>query len=1467
MKALLFLILFGSFYSVGSPSAGGLYREGQPIKSDLTIDVGNASPEASPDPMIKMILINQFIIGDGSKENTPCLVYDPGSHRLFSVDRVTNRLEIYEWSDSAEVGIKTSISLSEFGNFHAHSVAIHNDLVALTAYKEEGVENGRVLFFNIDGKFQKSVEVGVHPGILLFTPNGKKVLVANEGRFDHASGYDPLGSISIIDLSAGLNVLDEADITHLDFESFNAKRPILEETGVCIFRQDATVAEDLEPTSITLSNDGNIAFVICQENNALAMISLQTNLVLSIQSFGYKDWTKSELISNLSADTLSDRYADWPIKGMRQPGGIDFFTFNSIPLLITANTGAFREYPGFRGCVRLNDSTYVLDPHVFPNAQQVKEETLLGKLAVTTLNGDMDGDGDYDEIYTFGGRSFSIWDPISGELVYDSGNELVLESSHITGQNYIEDFLDATGKPLATVVGEVNGKPYAFLSLANGGVLIYDLSDPLAPKLVQHHYPDFQNAIERDWFQNLLFIPAAESPTGFPLIIAISQESGTVMIYQVWTPEPAVVGFAAADKLILERDSLISIELLVEQTGKGAEVIEIGVSEASTAVEGEDYELLKKKEFIPELYKTDRIVIEDNGVRTEFPCMAFSPVGNRLVVAYRVATSHYFTANACYQIEYSDDYGKTWNYATTIYPLITKYEFRDGEMSWDTVSNQFYLQLNEVNNEIQDSTHIRLFTSKDGIDWSLYSTIIPPLGGFVDLRSTGKPLRLMNGDLVFTAYSKYDTDGSSLLLRLWFLRSRDDGLSWEKELVDVSLYPELINEASLVIRSDGIPVMFTRVNDINTKGWGGVYRYVASDTSATTWMPPKEVTPPNYRSAKPSTYLFSDGILLLGYRQLHPNMGRPAYALSIDYGDTWSEKYNFHPTLDIHSYISFVPISERVVAMAWAEGNSRHPMGDVDLYYKILTPLVRNANDLEEAPFSLALAPQIDSLPDIQLKLLDNDREGGKYLILEMETSSSVTGGKQTNFLLLIKDNDPSIPQAPLDPKIKLSHLKSLPMGIEGNVAYDPESESFVLAKTHKNLIEIWDFARFPYLIEKKHSINLSDLGGRLVCYEMKDDYMAIAVQDLNKAQSGSVLFFNTDGKFINRIELEGQPILLALSPHGRKVITANKTVTEQNRSISIIDYSQGIRSISKQDLTNIPLNINDINIELPGSGDPPIGSSTNLLKSALSPSFLKVNQDGSKIYVVCQDNNLIVMIDLRAKAIEKVWQMGYKNWLNPRQTLDASDVVEEAFFANWSVKGIMQPGMVDFFEVNGDHYLISANGGRALSQGREFGIRLGDEKVKLDPVAFPYAKYLKKDHLLGRMRIAPKMGDHDGDGDLDELFSYGGRSFSIWAPDSGDLLYESANEIEQIIANDSQFGSIFNSSNRENKFKGESGNRGPEPKPIVTGKINGTTYAFIGLKQIGGMVVYDLSDPVFPRIYSIYQHPESGTFGWRFGA
>ena len=105
-------------------------------------------------------------------------------------------------------------------------------------------------------------------------------------------------------------------------------------------------------------------------------------------------------------------------------------------------------------------------------------------------------------------------------------------------------------------------------------------------------------------------------------------------------------------------------------------------------------------------------------------------------------------------------------------------------------------------------------------------------------------------------------------------------------------------------------------------------------------------------------------------------------------------------------------------------------------------------------------------------------------------------------------------------------------------------------------------------------------------------------------------------------------------------------------------------------------------------------------------------------------------------------------------------------------------------------------------------------------------------------------LGDTDGDGDYDALYTLGGRSFSIWSAEGG-LVFDSDADLERITA--ATYPDNFNASNDNNNFDDRSDNKGPEPEGLAVGTIDGRRYAFIGLERTGGIVAYDITTPTAP--------------------
>ena len=229
--------------------------------------------------------------------------FDAATARIFFTNASANTLTILDISNPAMPVKVSDIDLSPYGG-GANSVAVYNGLVAVAVEAEEKTMTGAVVFFDTNGAFLKEVMVGALPDMLTFSNDGKKVLTANEGEPNGDYSIDPEGSVSIIDLSAGL---ETATVTTLTFEAYNDKKASLLNKGIRIYGPNATVAQDLEPEYIAISPDDKRAYVSLQENNAFAVIDIANATILDILPLGYKDHLKgAPILTQFKINELID---------------------------------------------------------------------------------------------------------------------------------------------------------------------------------------------------------------------------------------------------------------------------------------------------------------------------------------------------------------------------------------------------------------------------------------------------------------------------------------------------------------------------------------------------------------------------------------------------------------------------------------------------------------------------------------------------------------------------------------------------------------------------------------------------------------------------------------------------------------------------------------------------------------------------------------------------------------------------------------------------------------------------------------------------------------------------------------------------------------------------------------------------------------------------------------------------------
>lgn len=493
-------------------------------------------------PVLALELTPRGVFRHGSfaKSAAEISAYDPATRRLFVVNGEAQAIDVLDISDIDAPKKIQSFSLAQYGGA-PNSVAVKNGVVAAALDGKDKQGPGHVVFFKAaDLSLLGNVEVGAMPDMVTFTPDGRYVLAANEGEPDpNDMGRDPEGAVAVIDVSKGF---DKATARLADFRAFNGQAIAGTKPG----RPGASFAQAAEPEYVAVSPDGKTAFVTLQEVNALAIVDIASAKVTAVKGLGFKSY-------EVCPADLSDKDGGVAIKphpnvfGMYQPDAIALYSSAGKTWLVTANEGDSQGWKAFNEEVRVKDLK--LDPTVFPAGSQA--DAALGRLKTssTTLPmADTDGDGDQDAIYSFGARSMSVWST-GGDLVGDSCDQLeqaaAKRGASAFNLGHDEPGADSRSddkgpEPEGVAVGELGGKPYAFIGLErDGGVAVFDLSDPAKPAMVAYAATrkveiEPSNPDSGDQGpEGVMFIPAAASPNGKPLLVVSYEVSGTTRIWEI----------------------------------------------------------------------------------------------------------------------------------------------------------------------------------------------------------------------------------------------------------------------------------------------------------------------------------------------------------------------------------------------------------------------------------------------------------------------------------------------------------------------------------------------------------------------------------------------------------------------------------------------------------------------------------------------------------------------------------------------------------------------------------------------------------------------------------------------------------------------------------------------------------------------------------------------------------------------
>jgi hypothetical protein len=559
---------------------------------------------------ISLRFLGRYSTGEFDESAAEIVDYDPATEQVFVVNANSGRLDILDLSSPSVPTLVRSLDVaadivanSEAGAVAAlggvNSVSVYGGSFAVAIEAAVKQDRGYVAFYQTDGTYLSAVRVGALPDMVTYSPDGDTVLVANEGEPNGDYSVDPEGSITLIDVSAGEGAVTEANVTALRFTDFNAGGSKALGADVRVSAKAVSVAQDLEPEYIAVSGDSRTAWAMLQENNALAVIDIEGREITAVLGLGFKDHA---LIGNeLDASNRDGgiNIREWPLKGVFMPDGFDSYDYAGVTYLVTANEGDGREYltdaadaedcsaqGGFDfddgDCFHYLDEIRVGDildtgatielPNLerfAPDLATLTADSNLGRVKVVAdlgvsgcvtdslaTTGQPGAGCVYEALYSYGARSFSIWNGETGELVFDSGNDFETITAQRLGQGFNasnddnegDDRSDDKGpEPEAVEIARIDGKTYAFIALERvGGIMVYDITNPEAASFVQYlNTRDFSLDIEDAVGAGNLeavgdlgpeairFIAAEDSPSGEALLIVGNEVSGTTAVFSV----------------------------------------------------------------------------------------------------------------------------------------------------------------------------------------------------------------------------------------------------------------------------------------------------------------------------------------------------------------------------------------------------------------------------------------------------------------------------------------------------------------------------------------------------------------------------------------------------------------------------------------------------------------------------------------------------------------------------------------------------------------------------------------------------------------------------------------------------------------------------------------------------------------------------------------------------------------------
>lgn len=450
--------------------------------------------------------------------------------------------------------------------------------------------------------------------------------------------------------------------------------------------------------------------------------------------------------------------------------------------------------------------------------------------------------------------------------------------------------------------------------------------------------------------------------------------------------------------------------------------------------------------------------------------------------------------------------------------------------------------------------------------------------------------------------------------------------------------------------------------------------------------------------------------------------------------------------------------------------------------------------------------------------------------------------------------------------------------------AYHPDTKRLFVVNANIGGVEILDISNLDSIVAID-TIDVSSWGAKSVnSVDIYVDWVALGIEADPKQDRGWIGIYDAQtGDLIDTLSAGFLPDMVKFSHDGKYLMSANEGepssdyLNDPEGSITHVQI-QGSQ-VSDWIVNQIEFtSLNSDTTELMNSGvriPRPHGAS---VAQDLEPEYITYSDNDSIAFVSLQENNAVMKIDVQNRTIIEVMGLGTKDHSLSGNGLDVipNDTVN---IQSEPVVSMYMPDAISSYSVGGEIYFVTANEGDGREYIQEFSDTTETECINNHQASYPdvewdeddgcfYEAYIDEGklskldldtsvydslsiaHLPEKLVVVSDQGDTDGDGLVDQITLFGGRSFSIFNSE-GQLVFDSGDDFEQKIFEVNP--EYFNTTNDENVLEDRSRKKGPEPEGVEIIQIYDRVFALIGIERQGGVFLYEITDPNQPVMIQYY--------------